>query len=194
MEPTRTSSDRVTGTSITPDLPLFRPEAITAQQHKFYGGIVLIHPFSLTFLISLAVFLSAAVLGLIVFGRYTPMAHVSGTLISRGPVSQRESLAILLVPPGTISFVRSGESVKIQCLSCEGKSQRGIVRKVSANPLQHTQIAAEAGIHSDQPLYEVTVALPDADRNASQSDAQVEADFPLPSVPVLKWLFESSPS
>jgi hypothetical protein len=194
MEPARISSDRVTGTSIIPDLPLFRPEAIAAQQHKFYGGIVLIHPFSLTFLISLAVFLSAAVLGLIAFGRYTPMAHVSGTLIAWGPVTQRESLAILFVPQGTIPFVRSGESVKIQCSSWEGESQRGFVEKVSANPLLHTQIAAEAGIRTDQPLYEVTVALPDADRNASQSAAKVEADFPLPSVPILKWLFESSPS
>lgn len=54
-----------------PPLPLFRPEVLASQQHKFYGEALLIRPFSTAFLIWLGVVLTAVVIGVLLLGHYT---------------------------------------------------------------------------------------------------------------------------
>jgi hypothetical protein len=50
-------------------LPLFRPEAVAAQQKKRYGDVLRIHPFSPTFFVVLIVVLFFCILGIYQFGR-----------------------------------------------------------------------------------------------------------------------------
>jgi hypothetical protein len=52
-------------------LPLFRAEVLASQQQKFYGEILLIRPFSTSFLITLGLALGAVVLGVLLLGHYT---------------------------------------------------------------------------------------------------------------------------
>lgn len=54
-----------------PPLPLFRPEVLASQQHKFYGEVLTIRPFSTAFLIWLGVVLAAVVIGVLLLGHYT---------------------------------------------------------------------------------------------------------------------------
>ncbi len=75
-------------------LPLFRPEALAAQQHKFYGQIVLIRPFSLLFLGLLGFVIAASTAAFLVLGHYTEKAYVSGILLvqSSNPTSASPQL------------------------------------------------------------------------------------------------------
>jgi hypothetical protein len=171
---------------------LFRPEAVAAQQQKFYGDIVLIHPFSLTFLTLLAVFLVSIVFGFLILEPYTDVAHVSGILPASRSSSDREPLAKLYVPSRAIPFMRPGENLLVRCSACTPDRQSGRVREVSTSPLQPAELVSEAGIHSEQPLYRVTVAL--VHDNPLQSRTEIEADLPLDRKPLLKWLFERSPA
>src|SRR5258708_31952631 len=66
-------------------LPLFRPEALAAQQQKFYGQIVLIRPFSLLFFGWLGVAITASIMAFLVLGHYTEKARVPGILLAGRP-------------------------------------------------------------------------------------------------------------
>ena len=50
-------------------LPLFRPEALAAQQKKRYGDVLRIHPFSPAFFAVLIVIVFFCLLGIYEFGR-----------------------------------------------------------------------------------------------------------------------------
>jgi len=59
-----------------PSLPLFRPEAMAAQQQKFYGEFLRIRPLPIALLIWLAVVLCGIVLGVLLWTRHSaPDSH-----------------------------------------------------------------------------------------------------------------------
>lgn len=59
-------------------LPLFRPEAMAAQQQKFYGELLRIRPLSIALLLWLAVALAGIVLGVLLWTRHSgPDSHRS---------------------------------------------------------------------------------------------------------------------
>jgi hypothetical protein len=189
--PNASSNDK-TDTGVADDLPLFRPEAIAAQRQKFYGEIILIQPFSLTFLTTLAVVLAAIVFGFVFFGYHTQRVRVSGILPARNASGERRSLADLYVPARAMPFVHVGDSLFIRCSACTPMRQRGTVQEISARPLQPAEIASETGVLPRQPLYGVTVALDRSNRLPSRT--KIESDLALQRQPLLKWLFEDSPS
>src|SRR5215475_9245471 len=112
-----TSSSCETGSTATGDLPLFRTEAIEAQQQRFYGDIILIRPLSLTLLMSLGLFFGTVLFGFIILGHYTQVAHVSGALGAKHASQDSEPLAILYVPSRAVPFVRLGEELIFHCSS-----------------------------------------------------------------------------
>src|ERR1700753_3646839 len=79
-------------------LPLFRPEALAAQQQKFHGEIVLIRPFSLTLLMWLALGVAAVAFGFLLLGQYTERAHVTGVIAATGSNTNDDLQASLFVP------------------------------------------------------------------------------------------------
>lgn len=62
-------------------MPLFREQALAAQQAKWLGDIVLIRPISFTFLTISAVALASIVCAFLALGSYTKHSTVSGQLI-----------------------------------------------------------------------------------------------------------------
>lgn len=63
--------DSKTGPSpAQPPLPLFRPEVLASQQHKFFGNALAIRPLSGSFLTWLGLVLAGAVLGILLLGHY----------------------------------------------------------------------------------------------------------------------------
>jgi hypothetical protein len=183
-----TSSNDEADSSAASTLPLFRAEAMAAQQQKFYGEIILIHPFSLTFLTMLAVFIASIVFGFLLLGQYTTVAHVSGILPASYSPSDQRSLANLYVPAQALPFARPGEDISIHCSACTPHRQSCTVQKVSTSPLQPAEVALETGILSKQPLYRVTVAL--FHNNFLPSRTVIEANLPVNRKPLLRWLFE----
>jgi membrane fusion protein len=89
--------------------PLFRPESIQGQQQTWLGSIQLIRPVSLA-LLTLAALLTLVVVGVVlVEGRYTRKAHVSGFL-----APDKGVLRMLAPQAGTVveRKVAEGQSVK----------------------------------------------------------------------------------
>lgn len=58
-------------TAAQPPLPLFRPEVLASQQHKFYGEVLLIRPFSASFFVWLGLVLAGAALGILLLRQFT---------------------------------------------------------------------------------------------------------------------------
>ena len=186
------SSKDGTDTDAAGDLPLFRPEAIAAQQQRFYGEIILIQPLSITLLTTLAVVLGGMIFGLIVFGYHTESVRVSGILTVDTGSGIRRPLGYLYVPARAMRFVHVGKRLSIECSACTPKRERGTVREVSAMPLQPEEIESESGVLPKQPVYRVTVVLDG--RHGLPSGAKIESEFALERQPLLKWLFEDSPN
>lgn len=162
-------------------LPLFRAEALAAQQHKFYGDILLIRPFSLTLLIWLGIGMSAAVLGFLLLGTYTEKAHVSGVLLPKTGTGDTQADLFLL--PQVVKFVRPGQSVQIHCQSCsqiEAPNRTGTVEEVSSS--------------AQGSMCRVRLILARAEDQPFPEGARLEATLPLGRKPLLKWLFERSDS
>lgn len=184
-------SNDETDKGVVEDLPLFRPEAIAAQQQKFYGEIILIQPLSIAFLTTLAVVLGGIVFGFIVFGHHTQTMRVSGIVMAGSASGGRRAVGDLYVPARAKPFVHTGMSLLIQCSACAPKRQRATVREISARPLRPDEIAAESGVRSKQPLYRVAVLLRRSHRLPSR--VKIESEVVVGRQSLLKWLFEDSP-
>src|SRR5215472_7544483 len=151
-------------------LPLFRAEALAAQQHKFYGEILLIRPLSLTLLIWLGIGISAAVLGFLLLGTYTEKAHVSGVLLPREADLREADLrrADLFLPAQTVKFVRLGQPIQIHCRSCSQSEahtrtatvKTGTVEEISNSVLSPDELSAQFNTASQGPMYRVRLTLP----------------------------------
>jgi len=185
-------------------LPLFRAEALAAQQHKFYGEILLIRPLSLTLLIWLGIGISAAVLGFLLLGTYTEKAHVSGVLLPREADSRPTDLrqADLFLPAQTVTFVRLGQSIRIHCRSCSQNEAQtgtatvktGTVEEISKSVLSPDELLAQLNTASQGPMYRVRLILPGDEGEPFPEGARLEATLPLGRKPLLNWLFERGAS
>jgi HlyD family secretion protein len=191
-------------------LPLFRPEAIEAQQQKFYGEIVLIRPFSLMLLGWFAIGIAAAVVGFLLLGQYTERARVPGVVTvspSAGPSSPASHLqAEFYVPGRWISRLHPGKQLALRCDSCSAQfaSQTGTVQEISDAPLDPAELS-RVDLDLTGPLYKVPVykmkvslppqAAPFAQLNPSpQAGMRMEAEIPLGRKPLIRWFFERSGS
>jgi hypothetical protein len=186
-------------------LPLFRPEAIAAQQQKFYGEIVLIRPFSLLLLSWFAIGITASVAAFLLLGHYTERVHVSGIIAS----SSAENLeASFFVPGRLIGRLHPGNQLTVSCAACSasfsqqtGSQQTGTVLAIPDAPLgraELSQIDRNLSGPLNIPVYEIKVSLPPQAARiwqlnpSPQTGMRVEADIPLGRKPLIKWFFERS--
>src|SRR5258708_32012451 len=195
-------------------LPLFRPEALAAQQHKFYGQIVLIRPFSLLFLGWLGFAIAASAMAFIFLGHYTEKARVPGILLagrhSATSAATLPSTADFYVPSRWMAKLHPGDMISLRCQTCsfEFREQSATVQQISNAPLSPMEVAALANVSVTEPAYKITVSLtpPAAQIPQSQTSQMqvsqtkgppqtgipVEAEIPLGSKPFIQWLFERS--
>src|SRR5215467_3890770 len=134
-------------------LPLFRPEALAAQQQKFYGEILLIRPLALTLFVWLGIGLASAVIGFLLLGHHTERVRVSGIISSgqsAGSSNPTSSEANLYVPERAVSFVRTGETVVLQ--SPAGR-ETAVVTEISKSALSAETIATQTGLTAAEPMY-----------------------------------------
>jgi hypothetical protein len=173
-------------------LPLFRPEALAAQQQKFYGEILLIRPLSLTLFVWLGIGLASAVIGFLLLGHYTERIRVSGIILSgqsaNSSNNSTSSQANLYVPERAVGFVHPGESVVLQS---PARREAAVVTEISKSALSAEAISTEAGLSVAEPMYKVLLVLP---AEAAQNGARVEAQIPLKREPLLRWLFRPNDS
>ena len=170
-------------------LPLFRPEALAAQQQKFYGEILLIRPLSLTLFVWLGIGLASGVIGFLLLGHYTEKIRVSGIILSgqrANSSNSTSSQANLYVPERAMSFVRTGESVVLQS---PARREAAVITEISKSALSAEAIASQAGLSVAEPMYKVTLMLPS---EAAKDGTRVEAEIPLKREPLLRWLFRPS--
>jgi hypothetical protein len=168
-------------------LPLFRPEALAAQE-SLHGEILLIRPLSLTFLVWLGIALGGALLGFLFLGRITETAQVTGVLLpgeAASPSSPME--AGLDVPLSMAPFVQVGTSLVIRCPGCTGLGQ-----KLTGNVVRIENPGAQ------ESTMRVTVALPleivpSLPKERVVSSITVEAEVPLGRTSLIHWLLKPSP-
>jgi hypothetical protein len=192
-------------------LPLFRPEALAAQQHKFHGQIILIRPLSLLFFGWLGIFLAACMMAFLVLGRYTEKAHVPGILLAGTSTATTldgsQRIANFYVPSRWMARLHPGDRVPLLCRTCpQGRmEQSGTVQQISDTPLSPAEVAL-ANVSISEPAYKITVSLtPQAARlsqtqlsqekisrinDPPQSGVPMEAEIPLGRKPLIQWLFE----
>jgi hypothetical protein len=186
-------------------LPLFRPEALAAQQQKFYGEIVLIRPFSLMLLSWFALGITAAVLGFLFLGHYTERIHVSGVIAVSPAAGAAEKLeAFLFVPGRRIGRLHPGSQFILRCETCSAPfaQQIGTVLAIPDAPLGPAELSQLdsnlIGQPYKNPVYKIKVSLPPQAALVSQlnpspqTGMRVEADIPLGRKPLIKWFFERS--
>jgi hypothetical protein len=171
-------------------LPLFRAEALAAQQHKFYGEILLIRPLSLALFFWLGIGISAVVLGFLLLGSYAEKVHVTGAVV---PGENGGLQADLYVPARVVQFLHTGESIRLHCQSCSGQESQantGRVSEIFKSVVGREEIAAESKITVQEPMYKIKLTLAQAGAGPLPAGARLEADLPLGRKPLLQWLFE----
>lgn len=184
-----------------PSLPLFRPEALAAQQ-KFQGEILLIRPFSLIFFGWLGIGIAAMVFGYLALGHYTERARAPAFLEPR----QEEVLsatahpleAVFYFPARWLSSIQPGEQLRLYCQSCADPSQAltGTVMEVTAAQ-PGTKGTLGPGIGQDVTC-KATIALPtqlapNTYGNFAEPDLKLSVEIPLGRKRLLHWLMASSP-
>ena len=170
-------------------LPLFRAEALAAQQQKFYGEILLLRPFSLTLLVWLGFGISEAVLGFLLLGTYAEKVHLGGVL----PPGEAD----LFLPAQMVKFVRLGQSIQIHCRSCsqsEAPTRIGTVEEISKSALRPDELSTQSSTAARGPMYRVRLILPRGEDSPFPDGARLEATLPLGRKPLLSWLFERGES
>src|SRR5512142_695793 len=117
-------------------LPLFRPEVLVARQN-FHGEILLIRPFSLSFLCLLGVSIVTVAAGFLLLAQYTPTAKAQGELsldrsmdAGSGPL---HLTATFYVPSAWMGSVQNGSHLLLRCVRCSyGAPLAGTVLGVSS--------------------------------------------------------------
>jgi hypothetical protein len=191
-------------------LPLFRPEAVAALQHKFYGEIILIRPFPLMLLCWFALGITAAVMGFLFLGQYTEKARVPAVITTVGPAAANagsaKAEAAVYVPEKMITRLHPGTQLTLRCDSCAAQFTRqvGTVLEVPQSPVSPLDLAKVnlnvAGTGNNTQLYKIKVSLPPQAAQTMQVNpsthaaVRVEAEIPLGHKPLIKWFFERSGS
>jgi hypothetical protein len=158
-------------------LPLFRAEAMAAQQQKFYGEILLIRPLSLTLFFWLGMGVSALVLGFLLLGSARERIRVTGIFQAQDGIPPHVELK---VPLAAMKFVRVGDAIPVHCVSCPDQLAQTSIADISA-------MAKSAS----KPMCQITLVLPAAAVEQFPEGAKIEADVPAGKMPLLKWLFAS---
>jgi hypothetical protein len=179
-------------------LPLFRPEALAAQQ-KLNGEILLIRPFSLLSLGWLGTGIVAVVLGYLLIGHYTEKArvpaflalHREAALSTPGPQLE----AVFYFPARWLRSIQPGEPMIFYCQSCPDPARRltGTVMQVTVAP-PTAEAAARLRAGQDA-LYEATMAIPSqlspfTNSNFAPPALRLSVEIPLGQRPLIHWLFE----
>jgi len=179
-------------------LPLFRPEALAAQQQKFHGEIILIRPLSLAVLSWIAIGIAAVVVVFLFLGRYTERIHASGTIVTAS--STRNLQAFIFIPGHRINRIHTGDQVSLRCADCSTPFSRwtGTVLGLPAASWGEAELS-QLPVHLSGSVYKIAVSLPpqaaQISRNAlPQTEAAIEAEIPLGRKPLIKWVFERSGS
>lgn len=165
-------------------LPLFRPEALAERQQKFYGEILLIRPFSLTFFAVLGTAIAAAVLGFLLLGHYTERIHVVGT------VGTSEHEAELYVPQPGLALVHPGDRIVVRCRACtlpSNAAQNATITQISSTAISPEEASTQLHITTQDAMYKIVVVL--SAEAAPPGGTRVEADLPVRRRPLLQWLF-----
>lgn len=159
---------------------LFRPEAIRGQQQAWLGSIQLIRPVSFALLTTLVLAVAALVALVLVEGRYTRKAHVSGFLVpdkgvlrllpqQAGTVLERRVAEGQAVRQGDILFVLSTDRATLggdtqamvqTSLAARGKSLQEAAR-------QRTSLQQEQRAGFDRQIDDIR-------RELAQVDAEAE--------------------
>jgi hypothetical protein len=193
MLPSKETPDLASPQGSEKPAPLFRAEAIEAQQQKFYGEILLIRPLSLALLGWLGIGISVLVLGFLIFGHYTERVAVSGTVVdASGP--EHAITADLYVPSRALGSLHAGGTVVVRCTSCiRPNEQTATIEQLSSipNPEQKSS-PTENSIQS--PLYKARITFAPTADDSLKSGSSIEAVVSLGRKPLLRWLFpQSSP-
>lgn len=163
-------------------LPLFRSEVVASRQHKLYGEILLIHPFSLAFFSWLVLGLAAVSLAYLLLGHITEHARVSGVVSTQFNLAH-EAQAELSVPERAMGYVHARDRFAIRCTGCGPLT--ATVQQISPAP----SLPSEASPQEN--MYTVRVGLTGpAQQTALHPGARVEVGIPLARKPLLQWLFE----
>lgn len=178
-------------------LPLFRPQALAAQQ-KSYGEILLIRPFSLLFLGWLGIGIVATVFGFLTLGHYTEKAQITGFLISyreaESPTSGSRLKAIFYVPSGLGGVVQPGQDITLDCQSCPGATPRlaaKVVQVATAPQAGKREVVPDMDVR-----YEVTIGLATQTLtwfpkgNSAPTGMILSAEIPLGQKRLIRRLFE----
>ena len=191
MQPSRPTPDLDSPPGTAKPLPLFRAEALAAQQQKFYGEILLIRPLSLALLGWLGTGISLLVLGFLLLGHYTEKITVSGVIAGSGSNNTVE--ADLYVPGRALGFVHRGGTIQVRCRTCTHFSeQTAIVEQISPTTLGPNETASQANMAAQELLYKVKVALSSKPDSSWQSGSKIDAVVVLGRKPLLAWLFFNS--
>lgn len=171
-------------------LPLFRVEAIAAQQQRYYGEILLIRPFSLSLFFWLGMGISTVVLGFLLFATYTERIQAAGIVVSKDNTT---SQAEVYAPAAAMKFIRVGESLQIRCQSCSGQESQirtARVSNVSNKVLSREDVAPQSKPAIQERMYKITLTLPVGKAGSLAKDTRIEADLPWERKSLLQWLFE----
>src|SRR2546423_12927970 len=191
MQPSRPTPDLDSPPGAAKPLPLFRAEALAAQQQKFYGEILLIRPLSLALLGWLGTSISLLVLGFLLLGHYTEKITVSGVITGSGSDNTVE--ADLYVPGRALRFVHRGGTIQVRCRTCTHFSeQTAIVEQISPTTLGPNETASPANMAAQELLYKLKVALSSGPDSSWQSGSKIDAVVTLGRKPLLAWLFFNS--
>jgi hypothetical protein len=186
-------------------LPLFRPEAVAALQHKFYGEIILIRPFPLMLLCWFALGITAAVLGFLFLGQYTEKTRIPGVITISGSAAPNGAAAKLeaavYVPARLLGRLHHGTQLSLRCDSCAAQFGRqvGTVMEVPQTPVEPAELS-QNNLSFAGPVYKIAVSLPPQAAQTMQlnptpqTGVRVEAEIPLGHKPLIKWFFERSGS
>jgi hypothetical protein len=173
--------------------PLFRPEALAAQE-KLHGEVLLIRPFPVAFFVCLVAAVGAVVLGFLVTGHYTEEARVSATLVSNrfsasSPAGHDQLEAVFNLPKPLMHAVHPGQAVTLRSPGGHGPG-RGLTGTV----LQISLV--RPGADAAEGTSRVAIALPPeasqwfTQTSSAQRDGKFEMEILLGRKPLLRWLLE----
>src|SRR5687768_17472722 len=159
--------------------PLFRPEALEAQQQSWLGGIQLIRPLSLSLLTACAAAAAVAVVGYLCWGEYTRKARVEGVLLP--------DLGVIRIPPPEIGTVleqhaRDGQTVRrgdvLFVLSVDRTTSSGGAQAAVQRSLAEKERSLRAAVRHQGELLEAQRATLErqlADRRGELVQLEAEA-------------------
>lgn len=141
----------------TEPLPLFRPEVLSKQE-RFFGELLLIRPFSFSFMGWLVIGAAALTYCVLFLSTYTETVPVQGVLL-RGPMLKSPQFtraadeALVAVPYFHVT-IEPGTHIAVRCLHCADPAAQfpAITRSVSnlAAP------AGKAGSNSARQIVEIS--------------------------------------